>query len=68
MLEIIRWQEASIRTEAKESKDICHHQNQTLPPKQVLDTPPHSKKQGILEAALAGSPNSAQIAFAQLPS
>jgi hypothetical protein len=31
-LEIIRWQEASIRTEAIETKVTWHHQNQTLPP------------------------------------
>jgi hypothetical protein len=27
---MIRWQEASIRTEATETKVTCHHQNQTL--------------------------------------
>jgi hypothetical protein len=31
-LEIIRWQEASIRTEATETKVTWHHQNTTLPP------------------------------------
>ena len=31
-LEIIRWQEASIRTEATDTEVIWHHQNQTLPP------------------------------------
>jgi hypothetical protein len=30
-LEIIRWQGASIRTEATETKVTWHHQNQTLP-------------------------------------
>jgi hypothetical protein len=29
-LEIIRWQEASIRTEAKETKFTWHHQKKTL--------------------------------------
>jgi hypothetical protein len=31
-LEIIRWQEASLRTGATEAKVTWHHQNQTLPP------------------------------------
>jgi hypothetical protein len=31
-LEIIKWQEASIRTEATETKDTWHHQNPTLTP------------------------------------
>jgi hypothetical protein len=31
-LEIIRWQEASVRTEATETKVTWHHQNWTLPP------------------------------------
>jgi hypothetical protein len=31
-LEIIRWWEASVRTEATETKDNGHHQNPTLPP------------------------------------
>jgi hypothetical protein len=30
--EIIRWQEAGIRTEATETKVTWHHQNPTLPP------------------------------------
>ena len=31
-LEIFRWQEVSIKTEATETKAIWHHQNPILPP------------------------------------
>jgi hypothetical protein len=42
-LEIIRWREASIRTEATETKATWNHQNPTLPPWQVPDTLSHQK-------------------------
>jgi hypothetical protein len=43
-LEIIRWWEASIRTEEIETKVTWHHQNPNLPPWQVLDKPSQQKK------------------------
>jgi hypothetical protein len=50
--EIIRWQEARVRTQATETKTAWHHHNPVLPPQQAMDTPTHQKSKTDLKSHL----------------